>query len=76
MTHFVPFFLTCEELRLLVKREAKRYPIFRGITAQGWPYCPGVGRLDRALRVPGGLIWWREEGGCAHWMWQPLRPGE
>lgn len=59
---------------LEVARRTQAVPLFSGITAQGWPYCPGVGRLSASFRVPGGLVWWGEQRGRAYWMWQPLKP--
>lgn len=74
---FVPFWETQELLASFIRRQAGRVrPVFWGITAQGWPYCPGVGRLTEFFRVPGGIVWWKEVGGEVRWMWQPLTPGE
>uniref|UniRef100_A0A7V4EG60 Uncharacterized protein n=1 Tax=Thermus tengchongensis TaxID=1214928 RepID=A0A7V4EG60_9DEIN len=74
--HFRPFFSWLSDLEREVARRTQAVPLFSGITAQGWPYCPGVGRLTEAFRVPGGLVWWKEVGGEVRWMWQPLTPGE
>lgn len=75
---FVPFWETQELLASLIirTRTGRVRPVFWGITAQGWPYCPGAGRLTEFFRVPGGLVWWKEVGGEVRWMWQPLPPGE
>lgn len=74
--HFRPFFSWLSDLEREVARRTQAVPLFSGITAQGWPYCPGVGRLSASFRVPGGLVWWGEREGRAYWMWQPLKPGE
>lgn len=75
---FVPFWETQELLAAFLRRQtgSRVRPVFWGITAQGWPYCPGAGRLTEFFRVPGGLVWWKEVGGEVRWMWQPLTPGE
>lgn len=73
---FVPFWETQELLAAFLRRQtgSRVRPVFQGITAQGWPYCPGVGRLSASFRVPGGLVWWGEQRRRAYWMWQPLKP--
>lgn len=74
--HFRPFAVWLADLEWEVARRTRAFPKFSGVTAQGWPYCPGVGRLAAFFRVPGGLVWWGERKGRAYWMWQPLKPGE
>lgn len=52
--HFRPFSSWLSDLEREVACRTQAVPLFSGITAQGWPYCPGVGRLSASFRVPGG----------------------
>lgn len=75
--NFHPFNVWLFEVGREVRRESGlRSAFYAGLTAQGWPYCPGVGRLTQAFRLPGGWVWWKAKDGVAYWMWQPLKPGE
>ncbi|UZX15015.1 hypothetical protein KQ693_10345 [Thermus sp. PS18] len=60
------------EVGLLLRRRARGMPVYLGITAQGRPYAPGLGLMEEAVRVPGGLVWFRREGERVYFMWQPL----
>ncbi|RTI05175.1 hypothetical protein CSW30_12105, partial [Thermus scotoductus] len=53
--HFRPFSSWLSDLEREVARCTQAVPLFSGITAQGWPYCPGVGRLSASFRVPGAV---------------------
>ncbi|MBW6395257.1 hypothetical protein KZX47_08865 [Thermus sp. SYSU G05001] len=62
--HFRPFSFWIADLEREVAWHTRALPRFYGLTAQGWPYCPGVGRLAASFRVPGGLVWLGGAGGA------------
>jgi len=72
-----PFASLVNDMALLVfEWSGARRARFAGLTAQGRPYCPGVGLLCNPIRVEGGVVWWGlDASGLAWYMWQPLPQG-